>query len=141
MLADVGKGLGFNTWVGLREQMNTVKGVAGATKPLIDFCRPKKLELTGLSQEQLDSVTNIDLLWYKEGTIQALFEVENTTVMTEALRRASCMPYDTAKYMVLPDERANQLTKKMKSPMFAQWFERDKWQVIYMIPLEPTHAL
>ena len=51
--------------------------------------------------------------------------------MTEALRRASCIPYDTAKYMVLPDERANQLAKKLKSPMFAQWFSRDKWQVIY----------
>lgn len=131
MLADVGNKLGFKTWVGLKEQAKAVKGVAGATKPLVDFCRPKKLELTGLSQEQLDDAINIDLLWYKEGKIHALFEVENTTVMTEALRRASCIPYDTAKYMILPDERANQLAKKLKSPMFAQWFERDKWQVIY----------
>jgi 16S rRNA G966 N2-methylase RsmD len=131
ILADIGDRSGFKTWIGLREQKTIVKGVAGATTPLIEFCRPKKLELAGLIQEQLDDVVNIDLLWYKEGTIHALFEVENTTAMTEALRRASCVPYHTAKYMVLPDERANQLTKKMKSPMFGQQFERDKWQVLY----------
>jgi len=131
LLADAGTGLGFKTWVGLREQAKSVKGVAGATKPLIDFCVPKKLELTGLSPEQLNDVINIDLLWHREGRIQAVFEVENTTVMTEALRRASSIPYETAKYMVLPDERAAHLAKKLKSPMFAQWFERDKWEVIY----------
>jgi 16S rRNA G966 N2-methylase RsmD len=86
MLAGVGNALGFQTWVGLREQSKAIKGVAGTAKPLVDFCRPKKLELTGLSQEQLNDAMNIDLLWHTEGKIQVLFEVENTTVMTEALR-------------------------------------------------------
>ncbi|MCJ7653948.1 MAG: hypothetical protein MUO97_01380 [Dehalococcoidia bacterium] len=131
ILADIGDKLGFRTWVGIREQNTTVKVAAGATTPLIEFCRPKKLELAGLIQEQLDDVVNIDLLWYKEGKICALFEVENTTAMTEALRRASSIPYNTDKYMVLPDERVNQLTKKMKSPMFGQQFEDDGWQVLY----------
>lgn len=131
ILAEIGNRLGFETWIGLREQKSAVKGAAGSTRPLIEFCRPKKLELTGLIQEQLDNVVNIDLLWYTEGKINALFEVENTTVMTEALRRASSVPYHADKYMVLPDERANQLAKKLKSPLFGQWFEGDKWQVLY----------
>ncbi len=131
IIADIGDKLGFRTWVGIREQNTTVKVAAGATTSLIEFCRPKKLELAGLIQEQLDDVVNIDLLWYKEGKICALFEVENTTAMTEALRRASSIPYNTDKYMVLPDERVNQLTKKMKSPMFGQQFEGDGWQVLY----------
>lgn len=131
ILAAIGNKLGFRTWIGIREQNTTVKVAAGETTLLSEFCKPKKLELKGLTQEQLDAIVNIDLLWYSEGTIHALFEVENTTAMTEALRRASCIPYDTTNYMVLPDERSNQLDKKLKSPMFGQWFKHDKWQVLY----------
>ena len=136
LLADIGNGLGFNTWIGLKEQSSVVKGAAGSTTPLADFCKPKKLMISGLSKEQLDDTINIDLLWYKDGQINTLFEVENTTAMTEALRRVSSIPYHTNKYMVLPDERANQLSKKLKSPMFGQWFEHDKWQVLYYDSLQ-----
>jgi hypothetical protein len=136
LLADIGSGLGFNTWIGTKEQATVVKGAAGSTKPLADFCKPKKLMITGLSKEQLDEAVNIDLLWYKDGKIITVFEVENTTAMTEALRRASSLPYPTEKYMILPDERAGQLAKKLKSPMFGQWFEHDKWQVLYYDSLQ-----
>ncbi len=136
LLADIGNGLGFNTWIGLKEQSSVVKGAAGSTTPLADFCKPKKLMISGLSKEQLDDTINIDLLWYKDGQINTLFEVENTTAMTEALRRVSSIPYHTNKYMVLPDERANQLSNKLKSPMFGQWFEHDKWQVLYYDSLQ-----
>jgi 16S rRNA G966 N2-methylase RsmD len=136
LLADIGSGLDFNTWIGTKEQATIVKGAAGSTIPLADFCKPKKLMITGLNQEQLDEALNIDLLWYKDGKIITVFEVENTTAMTEALRRASSLPYPTIKYMVLPDERAGQLAKKLKSPMFGQWFEQDKWQVLYYDSLQ-----
>ena len=136
LLADIGNGLGFNTWIGLKEQSSVVKGVAGSTTPLSDFCKPKKLMITGLNKEQLDEAINIDLLWYKDGKIIAVFEVENTTAMTEALRRVSSLPYPTGKYMVLPDERSGQLAKKLKSPMFGQWFEQDKWQILYYDSLQ-----
>jgi 16S rRNA G966 N2-methylase RsmD len=136
LLADIGYGLGYNTWIGLKEQSSVVKGAVGSTIPLTDFCKPSKLIITGLSQEQLDDAINIDLLWYKNGQINTVFEVENTTAMTEALRRVSSIPYFTNKYMVLPDERAGQLSKKLKSPMFGQWFEQDKWQVLYYDSLQ-----
>jgi 16S rRNA G966 N2-methylase RsmD len=131
LLADIGCGLGYDTWVGLKEQATVVKGAAGSTIPLTDFCKPKKLMVTGLTPAQLNEAANIDLLWCRDGKIVTVFEVENTTAMTEALRRASSLPYPTEKYMVLPDERANQLSRKLKSPMFSQWFEQDKWQVLY----------
>ena len=136
LLADIGYGLGFNTWIGTKEQATVVKGAAGSSIPLTDFCKPKKLMVTGLNQEQLDETINIDLLWYKDGKINTVFEVENTTAMTEALRRVSSLPYLTEKYMDLPDERAGQLAKKLKSPMFGQWFEHDKWQVLYYDSLQ-----
>jgi DNA modification methylase len=136
LLADIGYGLGYNTWIGLKEQSTAVKGAAGSTIPLTDFCHPKKLMITGLSKDQFDEAMNVDLLWYKDGKINTVFEVENTTAMTEALRRVSSIPYHTDKFMVLPDERANQLSKKLKSPMFGQWFENEKWQAIYYDSLQ-----
>ena len=87
--------------------------------------------MTNINQEQEGEIKNIDLLWYKKNKIFTVFEVENTTAMTEALRRASCIPYSTAKYMILPDERANQFARKMKSPMFSQQYNNDGWKVIY----------
>jgi DNA modification methylase len=136
LLADIGAGLGFNTWIGIKEQATVVKGVAGSTVSLSEWCNPKKLIIKGLNRNQMDEAVRIDLLWYKDGEINTVFEVENTTAMTEALRRVSSLPYPTIKYMVLPDERADQLARKLKSPMFQQWFEQDKWQVIYYDSLE-----
>jgi len=131
LLAEIGSGLGFSTWIGLKEQSSVVKGAAGSTTSLAEWCKPKKLMVLGLNHDQMAEASRIDLLWYKDGKINTIFEVENTTAMTEALRRASSLPYPTVKYMVLPDERADQLAKKLKSPMFSQWFEQDKWQVLY----------
>jgi hypothetical protein len=48
----------------------------------------------------------------------------------------SSIPYYAEKYMVLPDERASQLLKKLKSPMFGQWFDKEKWQVLYYDALQ-----
>jgi hypothetical protein len=130
-LAELGDKQGYNVWVGLKEQNDTIKSAVSVDKPLSDFCKPKALKLVNLSADQLEEIRNIDLIWYKEGKIQQIFEVENSTAMTEALRRASTIPYETKKYMILPDERVNQLAKKMRSPMFGQWFEPNKWQVLY----------
>lgn len=136
LLADIGSGLGFNTWIGTKEQAAVVKGAVGSRIPLSDWCNPKKLMITELNNDQMNEAARIDLLWYKDGKINTIFEVENTTAMTEALRRASSLPYSTTKYMVLPDERAGQLAKKLKSPMFQQWFEHDQWQVLYYDSLQ-----
>jgi len=136
LLAEVGEKKGFNIWIGTKEQATVIKNTVGATRTLSELCKPKKLELTGLNADQLAEIANIDLIWYKDGKINTLFEVENSTAMTEALRRASPIPYPTEKFMILPDERANQLAKKQKSPMFGQWFTKDNWQVIYYDALQ-----
>ena len=136
LLAEVGQGLGFDTWVGLKEQSSVITKGVSVTIPLADYCKPKKLVITGLNHEQMDELTNVDLVWYKNEQIKKVFEIEKTTGTTEARIRVSSIPYFTEKYMVLPDERGNQLSKKLKSPMFGQWFEHDKWQVLYYDALQ-----
>ncbi|MDP2930548.1 MAG: hypothetical protein Q8N56_03010 [bacterium] len=136
LLAEIGQGLGFDTWIGLKEQTSIVHEGVGTAIPLANYCKPTKLVIAGLSHEQMHDLMNVDLVWYKNEQIKKVFEIENTTAMTEALRRASSIPYYTEKYMVLPDERASQLSKKLKSPMFKQWFEHDKWQILYYDALQ-----
>lgn len=140
LLADIGSNLGFNTWIGLKEQTSVVKGSAGSEISLSEWCNPKTLKITGLDKDQLSEASRIDLLWYKNGIIDSIFEVENTTAMTEALRRASSLPYQTEKFMVLPDERLEQLSRKMKSPMFKDQFEKDNWQTLYYDALQDNAA-
>ena len=136
MLARIGQSLGFQTWVGQKEQSEVIKGVAGTSTSLSEFCKPRRLNLKDLSKDQWADIVNIDLIWYINESIDTIFEVENTTAMTEALRRASSIPYNARKYMVLPDERSNQLDRKRKSPMFKEWFESSNWQVLFYGALE-----
>jgi hypothetical protein len=136
MLAEIGQVLGYNTWIGTKEQASVIVETVGQSKSLAEYCKPKKLSVIGLLENQMDDLTNVDLVWYKDEQIKKVFEVENTTAMTEALRRVSSIPYYVEKYMVLPDERASQLLKKLKSNMFKEWFEKDKWQVLYYDALQ-----
>jgi 16S rRNA G966 N2-methylase RsmD len=88
-LADVGSKLGYDIWIGSKEQKSVVQQYTGKTTPLSDYCKPKRLFLKEVNPEQYDEIKNIDLIWYKNGQINKIFEIENTTAMTEALRRVS----------------------------------------------------
>jgi hypothetical protein len=72
----------------------------------------------------------LDVLWVEKDQIVALFEVEATTSMTSGLVRGSNVAGPVARYLVIPEEREEQLQKRLKSPMFAERFLSDGWQVI-----------
>jgi hypothetical protein len=81
----------------------------------------------------------IDILWIKENKVVAAFEVESTTTMTSGLVRGSNLSPDVPKYMIIPQEREEQLQRKMKSPMFAERFELDQWQILYFDVLRSNY--
>ena len=80
--------------------------------------------------QNLDTVYGIDLLWIKENTIHYIFEVESTTSMTSALLRGSNVDREVPKIMLFPQARLRQFQRKMKSPLFQERFEHDKWQFV-----------
>ena len=84
-----------------------------------------------------DRIRLIDILWMRDRSIKYAFEVENSTSITSALERGSNIgTKDTIKVIVLPEERKKFLERKMKEPLFAEYFKRDRWCVIFYERLE-----
>jgi len=84
-----------------------------------------------ISSESIKKVQEIDVVWHKDGKITHIFEVENTTGITEALVRGANIPYSIKRYIVLPEERDNLLQSRMKEPLLSDQFAEGGWQVIY----------
>lgn len=90
--------------------------------------------------ENADRVKQIDVLWIKDGAIRYIFEVENSTSITSALERCSNVNAQGVKRMiVMPKARDKFLTRKMKEPMFADYFKRDNWSVLWYENLQDRH--
>ena len=86
-----------------------------------------------------DDVEYIDVLWLEGNLVKAAFEIEATTSMTEALKRGSNVESSVPKYLVIPQEREDQLLRKLRSPLFGERFEKDSWQRLYFETLERTY--
>lgn len=87
--------------------------------------------LEGIPRESLRKIGETDVLWHKDGRIICVFEVENTTGITDALVRGANIPYPVKCYIVLPEERDSLLQSRMREPMLASQFGEGGWQVIY----------
>jgi hypothetical protein len=129
VLAEVGQALGYKIWIGKKEQTDFAAGIIGAKKLLQNYVDADLSKVSGI--EDLKTVEMIDLLWIKGNKVVAAFEVESTTTMTSGLVRGSNLSQDVPKYMIIPQEREEQLQRKMKSPMFAERFELDSWKILF----------
>lgn len=87
--------------------------------------------LKDIPPENLRKIRDTDVIWHKGGRIVCIFEVENTTGITDALVRGANIPYLVKRYIVLPEERDALLQSRMKEPMLATQFSKGGWQVIY----------
>ncbi len=95
--------------------------------PEIDRIAVKDLELP---LQRLHRVREIDVLWFSGKTIKYVFEVENSTQITDAIIRASNIPYKTRKFIIIPKQRLSFLKKKFTEPMIQQRLSWDKWEVM-----------
>ena len=138
VLALIGKKHGNDIWIGRREQSERDSGLIESGKRLRDYITLQKLKVNN-SRNQ-DVIENIDLLWVKDKTVTALFEVESTTTMTSALLRGSNVDPEVDKFMVIPEERETEFSNKMTSPLFRQHFESEGWKLIYFDTLKIGYA-
>jgi hypothetical protein len=79
----------------------------------------------------IEEVENIDALWLGGVRVDTVFEVEATTSMTEALKRGSNIDPRVPKYLVIPQEREDQLLRKLRSPLFGEHFQQDSWKCLF----------
>jgi len=110
-LAELGKKMAYKIWIGSREQGDKYKGrrlSELSEKQLKLVCSPAK--------ETLSRIKDIDVLWLSDGEIKAAFEVENTTTITEAIVRGSNIPYSVHRFIIIPEERENLISRKINEP-------------------------
>ena len=128
LLAEVGRRLGSKIWIGKKEQSEFADGLAGHKK-LSEYLNAKLDSIT--NAENKKTIQGIDLLWIKSNKIVGSFEVEFSTSMTSGLVRGSNIDSTVPKYLVIPEEREEQFRRKQKSPMFAERFEKDNWNLLF----------
>jgi 16S rRNA G966 N2-methylase RsmD len=129
MLAEIGKSLGYEIWIGKKEQSHHIQHFPNKSGELRQYVTLENLNhLANIQNPEI--VDDIDLLWVQKNKIAYSFEVEATTTMTESLNRGSNIDSAVPKFLVIPEEREEQLFRKMRSPMFAKRFTDDSWRVI-----------
>ncbi|MBI4647667.1 MAG: DNA adenine methylase [Bacteroidia bacterium] len=130
LLAETGVKAGYKIHIGKIEQNHEIDTSrikkTGKLKQFVSFDNPVKL--TDIQNPKI--VGDIDLLWINNYTVEYAFEVECTTSMTSALQRGSNLKNTVKKVMLLPVDRMNQFERKMKSPLFNEYFSRDNWNFI-----------
>jgi len=131
-LAKIGKRLGFDIYIGLREQSEEFEKVK-----LSELCSEDSPTIRFTPLEKLDRIKQIDVIWYKDGEVKYEFEVENTTSITEAIVRGSNILTEiTKRFIVIPKERENLLYKKLQEPIFSEKSKRDKWIFMFYNDVE-----
>ena len=130
LLAQIGKARGYDVWIGQREQRDRAGGLAPGV-PLRELMTVAKRPAALRSVENLSAVLDMDVLWLKANQVAHAFEVESTTTMTSGLQRGSNLPATVPKTMVIPEERARDHERKMRSPLFSEHFNKDNWNLLF----------
>ena len=128
-LAEIGKAIGFNIWIGRNEQGHVYK-----EGKLSDYINPINLEIENYSDDQLHEIKNIDLIWYKNKKICAIFEIEHSTSITSALYRGAQINDNTIKRYIIMKQQGSQrtrLNRRLLNPWFTGEFDRAGWVVKY----------
>ncbi len=123
-LITIGKKMRYENYVGKREQPEHIKN-----KKLADFC--DYLNLNEIINNPLarKRIEMIDLIWLKNNQIKMIFEVENSTNFTSGIQRASNLPKDINKFMIIPDYREKELLN-ISDPLFIENFKLHNWKYL-----------
>jgi hypothetical protein len=136
LLAEVGRSLGFKIWVGKKEQSGYANGLAG-NKKLSEYVNANLDNIANAENKR--TIQGIDLLWIRNNKIISSFEIEFSTSMTSALVRGSNIDPKVPKYLVIPEEMEEQFKRKQKSPMFAERYEQDNWNLLFFDAIRHLH--
>jgi DNA modification methylase/ribosomal protein S6 len=125
----IGKKAGLTIFVGKREQPEQC-GDGACLRDLADVHDLKKLEMK-YDIEKIERIEMIDEIWLTESgdSIECVFEVENSTGFMSAIQRASNIEKNVIKFMIIPDEREEELLS-LKDPLFVKSFIDNNWSYI-----------
>lgn len=128
-LAKIGKKLGFDIFIGKREQGENIDG-----KKLKSFANVFDLDFIA-NDFVRQRALYIDIVFLKDEEIICVFEVENSTNFIGALHRNSVLESHIAKFIILPNKRETELLSK-KDPLFIESFRSGNWKYLLYSDLE-----
>ncbi len=130
LLVDLGHRLGFQCWVGERQQPRRVDGRTLAE-------RLGERELAGppsLGRLAARDLEEVDVVWYVRGRMVLAWEVEWTAMMSDTvLRRHGRLPPDErlVRFLVVLPERAELVRHKLdRSPLLREGLEDGGWHLV-----------
>lgn len=103
------------------EQLRTLADVQSLASVTNAFSAP--------AIERLEMVDVVFLAGNGESSITCLWEVENSTNFTSAIQRGSNADRATPKFMVIPDDREQELLR-IVDPMFVEQFAVNNWRYL-----------
>jgi hypothetical protein len=123
-LLNIGKKLGFDVFVGKREQPEPINGTT-----LSAFATILKLNHLNFDSDKTKRIEMIDMLWIKDKKIVCAIEVENSTNFTSGIQRASNLSKEIKKIMVVPDYREREILN-ITDLLFTENFKSYNWNYI-----------
>ncbi len=117
----------YEPFVGRREQHEYVD----SKRKLSSFSVYSELDsvLKGYDDQQLSRIEMMDCVWIKNGIIEVIFEVENSTNFVDAVVRASNIEEEIPKFMIIPERRKQELLN-YKDPEFLKCFREQSWHFL-----------
>ena len=136
LLAELGRKAGFKVWIGLAEQK---KGYY-KRKPLSSFSERELNVIT--DPVSYKNIQQIDVVWFKDGEVPYMFEVEHTTQITSAIIRGSYIPPNSTKrFMAIPAEREIMMYKRVNAPILKDRIEEYNWVFVFYKDLEAFYEM
>ena len=117
-LADMGQNMGYDIWIGEKEQ--------NENPDLKKFVTVTDLKISGIDEIALERLRQVDVIWLIRKSIPiVLLEVEHTTNIRSGIERASnifkTLPHLNVKVViVIPDGRLRLFKKVVKEPVFKE---------------------
>jgi len=140
-LVQIGKFLGFNSWIGKREQsVDSFMGVKFSELSLPVF----PMQVDEIKKSQLEKVKQIDVIWFDKDNIpRYAFEVEQSTnIITGFERFAKLLDFqhETANHLfiVAPESRKKKIFDVFKTSTYVGYplFLENKIKLIYFDSLK-----
>jgi hypothetical protein len=128
LIAYLGKKVDKKVFIGRREQPDVLEdrqrlsGICDYTN--LSFLTPQ------FEGNRIERIEMIDCVWINsDQSISAIFEVENSTDFTSAIQRGSNLTIDIPKYMIVPENREQELLK-IADPYFVEGFRVNNWKYL-----------
>lgn len=132
LLIKAGKALGYDVAVASNDRSREYNGEK------FSFLTLSALPKMEISDDVLEVVNFIDVLWFKKGTndIECAFEVEKTTSIYSGLLRLKdliCSISDNEYYVfvLIPDEREREMLAQLKRPAFADLRDKNVSYILF----------